>query len=87
MVYEAIVCKHCGKAESVKRHGVTPGGKPRYRCYECGKTFINKQVNRGHERDVQEKIIEMALNGSGVRQTGRVLGISPMTVAKYLKKK
>ncbi|OZI06659.1 hypothetical protein BWI93_18580 [Siphonobacter sp. BAB-5385] len=29
----------------------------------------------------------MALNGSGVRQTGRVLGISPMTVAKYLKKK
>jgi transposase-like protein len=29
----------------------------------------------------------MALNGSGIRDTARVLGISPMTVMSTLKKK
>ncbi|WP_373424549.1 IS1-like element transposase [Siphonobacter sp. SORGH_AS_1065] len=41
-----------------------------------GKTFVKSYVNRGHERAVQDKIVEMALNGNGVRETGRVLGIS-----------
>jgi transposase-like protein len=29
----------------------------------------------------------MALNGSGIRDTARVLGVSPMTVMSTLKKK
>ena len=36
---------------------------------------------------VREKIIDMAMNGSGVRDTGRVLGISKDTVTSVLKKR
>jgi hypothetical protein len=35
---------------------------------------------------IKEKIIEMAINGSGIRDTSRVLGISQDTVISELKK-
>jgi len=36
---------------------------------------------------VKQQIIEMALNGSGIRDTARVLKVSPTTVLTTLKKK
>jgi len=35
----------------------------------------------------KEKIIDMAMNGAGTRDTGRVLRISPNTVTDVLKKR
>jgi transposase-like protein len=32
-------------------------------------------------------MVDMALNGSGIRDTARVLGVSPTTVISTLKKK
>jgi hypothetical protein len=37
--------------------------------------------------EVKEKIIDMAMNGSGIRDTARVLKISPSTVINEIKKK
>jgi transposase-like protein len=37
--------------------------------------------------DVKKKISDMAINGSGIRDTARVLKISPTTVIEELKKK
>ena len=37
--------------------------------------------------EVKRKIIEMAVNGSGIRETARVLDISTATVINELKKK
>ncbi|AWM32004.1 hypothetical protein DDQ68_03860 [Hymenobacter nivis] len=36
---------------------------------------------------MRAKIMDLALNGSGVRDTARVLGISPQTVMGELKKR
>jgi transposase-like protein len=36
--------------------------------------------------EVKRQIVDMALNGSGIRDTARVLGVSPMTVMTTLKK-
>ena len=87
MVYELVACKHCGATEPVKRHGKTAAGKPRYRCYGCGKTFLRQYTNRGHEQAVRQQITDMAINGSGMRETARVLRISRSTVTAHLKKK
>ena len=38
-------------------------------------------------RKVKEQIVDMALNGSGIRDTARVLYISTSTVIKELKKR
>jgi len=40
---------------------------------------------KAHEPGVADKVIDMAMNGSGVRDTGGVLGINPTTVITHLK--
>ena len=52
-------------------------------CTECGLNYTYK----GYLPEVKEKIAEMAMNGSGIRDTARVLRISPSTVISELKKK
>jgi transposase-like protein len=37
--------------------------------------------------EVKQQIVDMALNASGIRDTARVLHISPTTVLKELKKR
>ena len=73
------------------RHGTTRQGKPRYRCRQCregkGRTFLLDYSYAGQSPEIKEQIVEMAMNASGVRDTARVLKISPTTVIKELKKK
>jgi insertion element IS1 protein InsB len=37
-------------------------------------------THKGFLEDITQQIAEMALNGSGIRDTARVLGMSPTTV-------
>ena len=50
------------------------------------KTFQIQYAYNACVPGVREKIIDIAMNGSGVRYTGRVLGISKDTVTSILKK-
>ena len=43
-------------------------------------TFILDYDYNGYLPEVKKKIIDMAMNGSGIRDTARVLEISPTTV-------
>lgn len=74
--------------KTVVKFGLNRQGKQRYQCKNesCSKnTFILAYTNKGCMADVKEKIIEMALNGSGIRDTSRVLDISITTVLSELK--
>ena len=51
------------------------------------KTFQMEYKNQACRPEVKEKIVEMVMNGSGTRDTGRVLKISPNTVTSVLKKR
>ena len=87
MVLEAICCKHCGQSEQVRRYGTTGKGTQRYRCYGCGRTFVQRYTYKGHDPAVKEQITLLAFSGSGVRDTARVLGINRNTVSSHFKKK
>lgn len=87
MVYEAINCPHCGAADPVKRHGRSRNGSQHYRCYGCKKCFLTDYTYAGHKLEVKRQISAMAMNGSGVRDTARTLGISQNTVMSHFKKK
>ena len=41
----------------------------------------------GRLRSTKQQIVDMAMNGSGVRDTARVLHVSPNTVTSELKKR
>jgi len=89
MAEEAIRCPHC-HSEGVVKYGQASNGKARYRCQradECGRTFIRAYAYPGRTPQVKRQIVEMTLNGSGVRDTARVLQISPSTVISELKKR
>ena len=43
--------------------------------------------NTGWVPEVKRQMAEMALNGSGIRDTARVLRVSPVTVLRVLKKR
>jgi transposase-like protein len=84
-----VFCPLCRTKEVVK-FGLNRQGKQRYQCKNeaCLKnTFILAYKNRGCLVEIKEQIVEMALNGSGVRDTSRVLNISINTVLSELKKK
>ena len=88
MVFEAVECPTCGGLD-IHRHGQSATGKKRYICRNencTRKTFILDYTYKGHLATVKQQIAEMAINGSGIRDTGRVLGISPTTVINELKK-
>ena len=80
-----IKCVRCG-SENVYLHGEQRGHK-RCRCRDCGRVFQLSYTNKACEEGTKEKIIPMSHNGSGVRDTARVLGISTGTVIKEIKKK
>lgn len=58
-------------------------------CYfiVLGTAFILQYAYRGYLSDVKEQIVDMAMNGSGIRDTARVLKISPTTVLIGIKKR
>lgn len=41
---------------------------------------------KSYEPGIKEQMVEMALNGSGIRDTARVLGINKNTVIRTIKK-
>ena len=89
MAVVAVQCPECGSDEVVK-YGQQPNGQQRYRCKNprCQRRiFLLQYHNTGWEPEVKQQMVEMALNGSGIRDTARVLGVSPTTVMSTLKKK
>jgi transposase-like protein len=63
------------------RHGTTPEGKQRSRCRAClvgrGRTFLLEYTHAGQLPEVKQQIVDMAMNASGIRDTARVLHVSP----------
>jgi transposase-like protein len=90
MITHVLHCPYCQGTDIVK-HGLSPEGKQRYRCRTClegrGRTFLLEYSDAGQSPDVKQQIVDMAMNASGMRDTARVLHVSPTTVLKELKKR
>jgi insertion element IS1 protein InsB len=88
MVTIPVQCPHCHSTEVIKA-GKHATGSQRYQCQngQCARRiFLLQYQDRGRVPEVRRQVVDMALNGSGVRDTARVLRISPTTVIAILKK-
>jgi len=88
MMTQVLHCPYYHGTDIV-RHGMTPEDKQRYRCRTCperGRTFLLVYAYAGQSPAVKQQIVDMAMNASGIRDTARVLHVSPTTVIKELKK-
>jgi len=89
MIIQVLHCPYCQGIDIVK-HGLSPEGKQRYRCRAClegrGRTFLLEYAYAGQAPEVKQQVVDMAMNASGIRDTARVLHVSPTTVINELKK-
>jgi transposase-like protein len=89
MILQVLHCPHC-QGTDIVRHGTSSEGKQRYRCRGCregrGRTFLLDYTYAGQSPEVKRQIVDMAMNASGIRDTARVLHVSPTTVINELKK-
>src|SRR6187200_1176598 len=88
MVSVPVQCPYCQSTEVIKA-GKQANGAQRYQCQneQCGRRiFLLQYQDRGRALEVRRQVVDMALNGSGIRDTARVLRISPTTVIAVLKK-
>ena len=83
--YQIIYCPHC-EGTDLQKNGHSPEGTQRWFCKGCKKYFRLDYRYNACKKGVKEKIFEMTLNSSGVRDIGRVLSISKNTVTSALKK-
>jgi transposase-like protein len=89
MVSVPVQCPHCQSTEVIKT-GTQANGVQRYQCQngQCERRiFLLHYQHRGRVLEVRHQVVDMAINGSGVRGTARVLGISPTTEIAVLKKR
>jgi transposase-like protein len=82
---ETILCPHCGSSD-LQKNGKSANGTQRWYCKECKKYFQREYRYNAYTPGIKDKIIEMTLNSSGVRDIGRVLKINKHTVGSVLKK-
>ena len=88
----ALVYVHCPECQSIDvvQYGKQANGTQRYRCNnrDCPRTiFLLQYADKGRLPAVKQQIVDMTLNGSGVRDIVRVLRVSSATVIDVLKKK
>ena len=83
-----IKCPHCG-SEKVSKNGYNKTGKQVYNCNnaECAhRNFVEEYTYEAYKPEVRAKVLKMAIDCTGTRATGRILGISKDTVTAILKK-
>ena len=89
MTFISVRCPYCHSDQIVKR-GKTRRGTQRYLCHNTAcppQSFLLEYSYQGRLPEVKQQIIDMAMNGNGIRDTARVLHISPTTVIETLKKR
>ena len=80
---------HCQSTEEI-RAGKQANGAQRYQCQNkrCEwRIFLLQYQDRGRALEIRRQGVDLAINGSGIRDTARVLRISPTTVIAILKKR
>jgi transposase-like protein len=84
-----VQCPYCQSTDVVK-YGKQANGTQRYRCdnADCARRiFLVQYQHQGRRPEIKRQIVDMTLNGSGVRDIVRVLRVSSATIIDVLKKK
>jgi transposase-like protein len=82
----ATVTVHCPccHSDEIYRHGRSSSQHERFQCRSCKRVFQLTYTYEARARS-QREIIDMAHNGSGVRDTARTLKVGINTVIRALK--
>jgi len=87
MVSTTIIhnCRHCG-SENLVKNGHNRSGSQQVWCKSCNKRYV-LLPRRGYTDAQKEQIIAAYHERPSMRGIQRIFGVSPQTLASWLKKK
>ena len=77
-------CPRCNSS-SHKKNGIV-GGRQRYKCHDCGYNYTVELKSTAFSASVKKQALQLYLEGLGFRSIGRFLGVSHVSVQKWIKK-
>jgi transposase-like protein len=83
------LCPHC-QSEQIRKGGKPKAGKQRSKCHNAAGSHDALQrnlIDNGRFPASKAQSVDLALNGSGIRDAARVVQLSPTTIIDARKKK
>ncbi len=77
-------CPRCNSS-SHKKNGIVDG-RQRYKCHNCGYNYSVEMKSTASSTSVKRQALQLYLEGLGFRSIGRFLGVSHVSVQKWIKK-
>jgi len=77
-------CPRC-KSSSHRKNGIV-SGRQRYKCHDCGYNYSVEIKSTASSSFVKRQALQLYLEGLGFRSIGRILGVSHVSVQKWIKK-
>ncbi|MNQ28934.1 hypothetical protein D3C85_422340 [compost metagenome] len=74
-------CYRCvGDTRKMRKSGKRKSGNQRYIWMVCGKTRVENYTYMAYKGDINQNIIQLTKEGSGIRSTARILKYQPQAV-------
>ena len=77
-------CPRCKSPDHIKNGKVD--GRQRYKCSDCGYNYSVELKSTASSASVKRQALQLYLEGLGFRSIGRFLGVSHVSVQKWIKK-
>lgn len=77
-------CPKC-KSSTHTKNGMV-NGHQRYKCHDCGYNYSVEIKSTASSASVKKQALQLYLEGLGFRSIGRFLGVSHVSVQKWIKK-
>ncbi len=71
--------------KKILKNGIV-GGRQRYKCHDCGYNYTVEIKSTAFFASVKRQALQLYLEGLGFRSIGRVLGVSHVSVQRWIKK-
>ena len=82
---EEGICPTCARSDALTKRGKTRGGRQRYSCPHCKRSFVLRRVQETN-RDHKERVHQLAKAGWSCRAIAQGVGIHHTTVSRWLNK-
>ena len=77
-------CQHCNAEVKQYKAGFNRSGSQRYRCGVCKRAYTPEPNPLGYSAETRMLAIRMYLEGNSQRAIGRILQVSPQSVANWI---
>jgi len=77
-------CRHCNAEMKQYKAGFNRSGSQRYRCGVCKRAYTPEPNALGYSAEIRILAIRMYLEGNSQRAIGRILQVSPQSVANWI---